>query len=292
MRGWALTLTGLLWVAGLGMTSAVASADAAPSVQCGDVITAKHTVLDGNLECWDKVGLIVGRSNVTLDLNGYRISGGGGIRIENVNNVAVANGAINLGETLDGPNMLVYNVSNLSVRNVTFDGCCPQTLRIAESRKVRIDGNVFGDVEVQLRGTHNSAISNNWMRGSNDFALSLWESNNNAITNNTLSHNEIGGVSIYSGSRNVIRENVATSNTWVGIYLAGAADSTSVDGNTVFANQGDGIRADSATTMIRNNTANDNGLWGIIGVPGVTDGGGNRASGNGSGQCAFVVCSP
>jgi hypothetical protein len=53
-----------------------------------------------------------------------------------------------------------------------------------------------------------------------------------------------------------------------------------------------GIEVANAATAIARNTANENADLGIEAVAGVTDGGGNRASGNGNGaQCTNVVCS-
>ena len=44
------------------------------------------------------------------------------------------------------------------------------------------------------------------------------------------------------------------------------------------------------TTTLRRNTANDNGAFGIDAVAGVTDLGGNKASGNDGGKCNNVSC--
>jgi len=53
----------------------------------------------------------------------------------------------------------------------------------------------------------------------------------------------------------------------------------------------DGIRVDSPSTTLTRNTANANGDLGIQAVPGVNDGGRNRASANGNPlQCTFVDC--
>jgi hypothetical protein len=48
---------------------------------------------------------------------------------------------------------------------------------------------------------------------------------------------------------------------------------------------------DSAATTLTRNTANRNHDLGIEAVPGVTDGGGNRARGNGNPlQCTNIDC--
>jgi hypothetical protein len=79
-----------------------------------------------------------------------------------------------------------------------------------------------------------------------------------------------------------------------GIRVDPEAARVLVRGNLASRHGDDGIDVDSpATTITANtaNTANDNGDHGIEAVPGVTDGGGNRASGNGNpAQCLGVVC--
>jgi hypothetical protein len=65
-----------------------------------------------------------------------------------------------------------------------------------------------------------------------------------------------------------------------------------VDQNSAVANVDDGIHVDEPQTTITENAANDNGDLGIFAVAGVTDGGGNTASGNGNpAQCEGVSCS-
>jgi hypothetical protein len=76
-----------------------------------------------------------------------------------------------------------------------------------------------------------------------------------------------------------------------GILVRPEARRALVQANVVLRTAGDGIRVDSPATTITGNVANDNFDYGIEAVPGVTDGGGNRASGNGNpAQCLGVVC--
>jgi parallel beta-helix repeat protein len=63
-------------------------------------------------------------------------------------------------------------------------------------------------------------------------------------------------------------------------------------GNVATNNGDDGIEISAETgVVLTRNTANDNGDFGIEAVPGVSDGGGNKASGNGNPlQCLNVFC--
>jgi parallel beta-helix repeat protein len=57
---------------------------------------------------------------------------------------------------------------------------------------------------------------------------------------------------------------------------------TLLDQNTANRNGDDGIDVKSTSTTLIKNTANYNADLGIEAIPGVTDGGGNKARGNGN----------
>jgi hypothetical protein len=77
-----------------------------------------------------------------------------------------------------------------------------------------------------------------------------------------------------------------------GIRVEPAASGTLLRANVTTRNGDDGIDVESPATTITANLANDNTDLGIEAVAGVTDGGGNRASGNGNpAQCVGVACS-
>ena len=74
------------------------------SPSCGQVIT-QNVVLTSNLNCADSDGLIVGASDIVIDLNGHTISGPDvdsqektsskvGVMIPNMNNVVVQDGTV------------------------------------------------------------------------------------------------------------------------------------------------------------------------------------------------------
>ena len=77
-----------------------------------------------------------------------------------------------------------------------------------------------------------------------------------------------------------------------GIVVAADSSGTQITKNVANGNADDGIDVDNPATTVTENTANDNADLGIEAVPGTTDGGGNRASGNGNpAQCTGVSCS-
>ena len=90
---------------------------------------------------------------------------------------------------------------------------------------------------------------------------------------------------------NVVSRNVVTSNQTDGILVDSGATGTLLVRNLASRNGDDGIDVDVPATTLTRNIANRNRDLGIEAVPGVIDGGGNRAAGNGNpAQCINVTC--
>jgi hypothetical protein len=102
---------------------------------------------------------------------------------------------------------------------------------------------------------------------------------------------------------NVLLGNTVGHAAGDGIFVAGAgctggpgtcrpaAVDTLVRHNTTRHNDDDGIDVEASSTTIARNITRYNGDLGIEAVPGVDDGGGNRALGNGNpARCTGVVC--
>jgi hypothetical protein len=90
---------------------------------------------------------------------------------------------------------------------------------------------------------------------------------------------------------NIVRMNLVRDAGGDGIFVDVTATDTLVDRNASDHNGDDGIDVDSAATTLAKNRATYNVDLGIEAVHGVTDGGGNRAFGNGNPlQCTNVFC--
>jgi hypothetical protein len=100
------------------------------------------------------------------------------------------------------------------------------------------------------------------------------------------------GIQIF-GDRFTVAANVVSEiDLRDGIRIEPQAGGTLVTANITTDNGDDGIDVESPATTITANVANDNADLGIEAVPGVGDGGGNRAIGNGNpAQCVGVSCS-
>lgn len=85
-----------------------------------------------------------------------------------------------------------------------------------------------------------------------------------------------------TSDRNAVAHNVVNSRRDGGIHVKNNANATLVANNTANGSHDDGIHVDAAGTTVTRNTANYNLDLGIESVPGVIDGGSNRATGNGN----------
>ncbi len=92
-------------------------------------------------------------------------------------------------------------------------------------------------------------------------------------------------------SDNRVIRNVTTSKNNDGILVDPDAAGTVLARNLAVHSGVDGIDVRAPGTTVTRNTANDNHDLGISAVPGVIDGGGNRAAGNGNpAQCTNIAC--
>jgi hypothetical protein len=117
------------------------------------------------------------------------------------------------------------------------------------------------------------------------------EAANSTAEGNVAAHNIGNGIRLGSGSSHVARRNRATRNGTDGILVASGAEEFDVTGNRTDRNGGDGIDVDAQNGTIASNRADRNADLGMEAVPGVFDGGGNRAKHNGNPlQCLNVTC--
>ncbi|MGH2978840.1 MAG: right-handed parallel beta-helix repeat-containing protein [Solirubrobacterales bacterium] len=148
-------------------------------------------------------------------------------------------------------------------------------------------GNAVGFVQIFAPETR---IRRNVVTGNRE--LGIADGNGAAlIEHNTVSDNGLG-ISI-GGSSTRVSMNRVTGNHTDGISVSGGSTTrdTVLDHNVAGGNGDDGIDVNTDRATITRNTANGNADLGIEAEPGVTDGGGNRARGNGNpAQCLNVSC--
>lgn len=291
---------------------------AASTVACGQVIT-RDVALDSDLSCPGD-GLVIGADRITVDLRGHAINGTSpflstaGIRNDGHRNVTIRDGSIDgfrTGIELHGATgnslvTLAVGAKEFMVTGVALDG----------GGRNRIHDDSIGGFQtaVSMSASARNRITRDQLGAADGVSLLLVNSDRNLVSRNTMtafgaaivafgSANRVRSnvmhalegtvLSVGEGSGNVVLDNdVSGSVETDGIGVASTATNTLVKRNTSTGNHRDGIRVDDATATITRNVANDNGNLGIEAVPGVTDGGGNRATGNGNPlQCVNVACS-
>jgi parallel beta-helix repeat protein len=173
------------------------------------------------------------------------------------------------------------------------------------------NGNEFSDNRLSnnqdgivVSGDANT-VAGNWLSGPSEcpeecgFGISLEGGTGNVIERNTVlrfhqagiraaSFEEFGGPPTVG---NTISRNVVRGPTVDGLLVESTAFDTLLERNIAIGAGDDGIDVQSSATTVTRNLALHNGDLGIGAVPGVTDGGGNRAAGNGNpAQCTNVAC--
>lgn len=290
---------------GVGPAAFAATAGPAPTVvHCGDTITTDTTLAKDVGPC-PSTAIILGASNITLDLNGHTVFGtpapgeGPGIAGSAVNGDTVKNGTVTLFDTG------VYfefgtgeTVTNLNVHDNIGS----------------LDGNgIFGE-GVQLFQTNNSTISNNVVVHNGTFAgIDVFDSSGTTITGNAVSRNNIQQVGSGHGgniqqdigiwvvflaiptSNNVVRGNAVQDNGLDGIQISRFATNNTVTRNAVLRNgfgqvqgirDGDGVAIFGSSTLVQGNSSTSNAANGIYVRSGATTNRilGNATAGNGTGR--------
>jgi len=277
-------------VAALGLLALAPSASAT-HVQCGDTIT-QDTRLDSDLDCStiidppvDCRGLLISADRpITLDLGGHTITGPGrgncspyrseGISVQGSAST-VQNGTVERYD--DGISTAEddANLFRLTLRE-NHEGFYGSAREIVNNR---FEDNAHGIVIYPEEGAGTVTIARNTVTGT-------------------------AGSGIYvSGPEDVLldRNRVTDSGNW-GIHLIPwiywvPSHFVTDNGNYVVSrnrtdhNGRDGIYVEVPSTTITQNRASVNDELGIEAVPGVTDGGKNKARGNGNpAQCVGVIC--
>jgi parallel beta-helix repeat protein len=297
-----------------------AAAGPAAAVQCGDTVTTDIT-LTADLTCTG-TALTVKASNVTIDLGGHVITGPDtqiGISSSAFDGITIRNGALEgygIGVAVVDANQVVVEDLEITSAPSIPSGFPATGLNFADVTDATISGNRIanGQAGISFVTADDVTIVDNTLDAVQT-GIQVFESTDVRVSRNTTTRNA-GGISMQSTGNTAVVGNT-TSGGITGIYLLqpGILNTGNlVDGNTttgasssgIFVDAGNGgvelrmNRADrnftgivvkDTATDLAGNTANDNTQLGIDAVAGVTDGGGNTASGNGDArQCIGVVC--
>ncbi len=207
------------------------------SLSCGQVI--KQSVkLTANLDCKTD-GIIVGADGITIDLNGFTLSGPG----EKSSKVGVMF-ADNDGVTVQGPGTIQKFQAG-----ALFSG--------GEDDKISKVTFTENEIAVFETGSKNVAIEDNLMFG-NSIGVAAHSSSGSQLNTNLFKSNDLAGVTLVNSANNELSMNTIQGSV-NGIFLDGQSTKNNVNSNNVLQNRGvDLNNGNGLPTNINDNVFSDN----------------------------------
>jgi parallel beta-helix repeat protein len=244
----------------LGSGQALAS-----HVRCGDTITT-DTTLDNDLVNCPNNGIVIGASNITLDLNGHTIDGDG-TPVDpcpegEACDVGVLNRAGHDRLTIVGGTIRQFGVGiwvaggaahnrfhHLAVSDTTDIG-----IFVADSTGSVIEKTSMADPGVNglvLLDSRQALVARNMVSGTTGYAVFIFGVDDSRIQRNKL-HGDKHGFILGASARNLVRSN-AVSDSGGGIEVVEGATANRVEHNR-FNHTGDGMLVgDASDNLIRHN---------------------------------------
>jgi parallel beta-helix repeat protein len=208
--------------------------------------------------------IIVERSNIIIDGNGYMLQGSGsgnGFYWSGINNVAIRN--TNIKNFQYGIYLLESSNSSISGNNITANN--GDGIRLDSSSSNSISGNNIANnsVGIRLDSSSSNSISGNNITANYAYGIALGSSSNSSISGNNITNNSNYGIWLSSSSNNSIYGN-NIANNMMGIWL-GSSSNSSISGNNITANNGDGIwLSSSSNNSISGNNVTANNGYGVV----------------------------
>jgi parallel beta-helix repeat protein len=157
--------------------------------------------------------------------------------------------------------------------------------RISHNRMVRNNDGILPGSDNVITRNHISRVNS---------GIRLDSGHGNLIAHNVVAHTHKAGIHLghHGAAHNVVRNNLVKDSRKDGFLVGEKGRHNVLKGNVAKRSRDDGFDIESRSTKLTNNRAVRNNDLGIEAVPGVIDGGGNEASGNGDlRQCTNIVCS-
>jgi parallel beta-helix repeat protein len=221
------------------------------SPSCGQVIT-QNVVLTSNLNCADSDGLIVGASDIVIDLNGHTISG------PDVDSQE---------KTSSKVGVMVPNMNNVVVQDGTINGFQAGIL-MTGSQNVEIKGIVSKDNQIGAFSTGASIVNAHLsILMNNQIGFAGHSTQQATIENNILYQNALAGITLVNSDNGVLALNSITESG-NGLYVDNQSNNNNVNFNNVLLNTIDINNANglpvntNANTFDQNNcmTSNPSGI--------------------------------
>lgn len=232
-------------------------------VACGQTVVV-NTVLDSNVgPC--ATGIKVGADNITLDLNGFTVSGtantgdGAGIEVAGRTGVTVRNGTVtgfDAGVALIGGSRNRVTAMRVIDDRGDFASDFGDGIALFNSNDNVIDNNEVTNngpySGIGLITSNRNVLDSNRITGNNQSATNtagirlenarFIASNDNVVTNNLVTTSGTFGIQVFAGgSRNVIRNNQSHLNRLDGITVFAGGNSNVIAANLTRSNGGSGV---------------------------------------------------
>jgi parallel beta-helix repeat protein len=233
-------------------------------ISSADNVTYTFT---GNVSYPTYYGIVVGRSNIVINGNGYTVQGNNsanGLSLTGISNVTIKN--TNVQNFQNG--IMLYNSSNnmINGNNPTSNSYCGIFLYSSNNNTVSENNattNTYCGILLFSSSNYN-IVSGNTATNNSYCGIYLDSSSSyNSISGNTATANAYHGILLYSSASNTVSGNNASANSLEGIYLDSSSSYNIVSGNTAIANQVGIMLLSSSNNTIRANTARSNVYQGI-----------------------------
>jgi parallel beta-helix repeat protein len=211
------------------------------SPSCGQVIT-QNVVLTSNLNCVDSDGLIVGASDIVIDLNGHTISGPDvdsqekisskvGVMIPNMNNVVVQDGTIQGFQA----GILMTGSQNVELSNII-------------SKNNQMGAFSTG---ASIVNAHLSIFMNN------QIGFAAHSTQQATIQDNILFQNTLAGITLVNSDNGILTLNSITESG-NGLYVDNQSNNNNINFNNVLLNTVDINNANGLPVNTNTNTFDQN----------------------------------
>ena len=211
------------------------------SPSCGQVIT-QNVILTSNLNCAESDGLIVGASDIVVDLNGHTISG------PDVDSDT---------KTSSKVGVMIPNMNNVVVQDGTIEGFQAGVL-MTGSQNVEVKGMVIKNNQIGLFSTgasivnaHLSIIMNN------QIGIAGHSTQQSTFEDNIIFQNTLAGITLVNSDNSVITLNSITESG-NGLYIDNQSNQNNINFNNVLLNTIDVNNANGLPVNTNGNTYDQN----------------------------------
>jgi parallel beta-helix repeat protein len=211
------------------------------SPSCGQVIT-QNVILTSNLNCADSDGLIVGVSDIVIDLNGHTISGPDVDSQEKTSNKV---------------GIMLPNVNNVIIKDGNIQGFRAGVL-MTGSQNVELSSIVSKDNQIGAFSTGASIVNVNLsILMNNQIGFAGYATQQPTIENNILYQNALAGITLANSDNGVLTLNSITESG-NGLYVDNQSNNNNINFNNVLLNTIDLNNANGLPVNTNANTYDQN----------------------------------